>query len=478
MPRAPVRAHRASEVDSVFFDNADFLPLRTLAAGYTSSFMVDRSEQLHRSIIPAGCLFRCYQFLHLFWNRHPPSYSPLGLTSPTPYRLTTSIDGAQTFNGGFPTPSRRSWRNVAQFGSGGRQSSTGMRWAVSAPRLFRGRIGEVVMHDRVLNTTEFILLQNYLSARWGVGIDANITYFTPPDPDFYHQLSGIGRITSTDLVNQTVFTSGGLGFNATGAFTFLTASQRYLMAAHNNLTGLAASTLAIGESSYERWNRVWYLEKSVVTTGGTLAVYFDFTDYNLPVPDPNDTFVLLYHPTDGDFATAGVQVITATASFSAVNRVQFAVNADDLENGYYTVGRLDGTVIYYSRTSGNYEDAPTWSVTGHDGPAHSEAPGPTSTVIIGGNAGTDHEVTLTANVTLNAGGTITVTDTGDGFRIACSPAPGLSSATGPSPLKRGGTAGHRLAQMASRPIPPRQYPHASRASSADATYRYNGAAAR
>ena len=490
--RRPVRSNTGAfgGRPSLIFDNAEFLPFDgTWLTGtdYTLTFMVDRSEQLTgRNIYFGGATSGANQNLHLFWNgnttfEHHHWGNNYTATVPA---FTTSIDGElHTFNlnTAIPTPSRRFWRNGTQIGSGGTaQSLTSMNGAAlgrfRTTDYFRGRIGEVVMHDRVLNTTEFILLQNYLSARWGVGIDANITYFTPPDPDFYHQLSGIGRITSTDLVNQTVFTSGGLGFNATGAFTFLTASQRYLMAAHNNLTGLAASTLAIGESSYERWNRVWYLEKSVVTTGGTLAVYFDFTDYNLPVPDPNDTFVLLYHPTDGDFATAGVQVITATASFSAVNRVQFAVNADDLENGYYTVGRLDGTVIYYSRTSGNYEDAPTWSVTGHDGPAHSEAPGPTSTVIIGGNAGTDHEVTLTANVTLNAGGTITVTDTGDGSGILLTGAR-IILGDGSFTLEEGGTLGIGSPDGIAANTPNGNIRTASRSFSADATYRYNGAAA-
>ncbi len=67
---------------------------------------------------------------------------------------------------------------------------------------------------------------------------------------------------------------------------------------------------------------------------------------------------------------------------------------------------VEGQLTYYSRISGNWSTASTWSTTAHGGSAAASAPGVDSEVIIGNN----HTVTLTANVTNNA--SVTVNSTG------------------------------------------------------------------
>ncbi len=69
---------------------------------------------------------------------------------------------------------------------------------------------------------------------------------------------------------------------------------------------------------------------------------------------------------------------------------------------------------FYSRQTGNWNEPNTWSVTGHDGPAASQAPQGDKDVFIGGSNGNDHTVTLTGNISLDEGVTLTLYDTGNG----------------------------------------------------------------
>lgn len=474
---------------SLIFNNSEFLPFDgTFLAGtsYTVTFLLDRSfGGSGRNIFFGGTSESSNTNLHMFWNgsttlEHHHWGNNYSMTVPAYTGNLTGEIHTYNLNTAIQTPSRRTWRNGTLIGSGGTNATLSTMEGAGLGRFrntdfFRGRMGEIIMHNRALNTTEFIILQNYLSARWGVGIDGNITYYQSPDADFFHQLVGIGRVNPSDMVTRTEFSSGGLALNSDG-FSFLSASQRYLMAAHNNLTGLAATQVTSGESTYERWNRAWYVEKSVVTAGGNLAIEFDFFDYGLPVPPQNETFELLFHPTDPTFPAAGVQLIPATVSFLTVNRLRFVVEADNLSNGFYTLGRRTGTVTYFSRTSGNFNEASSWSTTGHDGAPHVTPPGPTSTVVIGGAGNTDHTITLTANYVTQTGATLTITDTGEGAGILLTGSH-LITGGGSVTVSSGGTLGIGSPDGISATASSGSIRTATRSFSDDALYLYNGTAA-
>jgi len=70
--------------------------------------------------------------------------------------------------------------------------------------------------------------------------------------------------------------------------------------------------------------------------------------------------------------------------------------------------------VYYSRQSGNWNSAAVWSFDGHGGPEAGFIPGPEDSVIIGGFASVDHNITWVNNITIGSNGILTVTDTGDG----------------------------------------------------------------
>ncbi len=94
-------------------------------------------------------------------------------------------------------------------------------------------------------------------------------------------------------------------------------------------------------------------------------------------------------------ATVGISIITAT------------LNGSDLENLEELLVLDKTAVIYYSRITGNWSEASTWSTVSHLGIAASQAPTSEDVVFIGSN----DNVTLDANVTNN--NSVHVKETGE-----------------------------------------------------------------
>jgi hypothetical protein len=398
-------------------------------SNYTLSFLVDRTSNKTRNIVMGGNGSASNANLHLFWQgnttfEHHHWGNNYSVTVPA--YDGSSIPGEiiiANLNTAAATNRRNVWRNGTLQGSGtsdqtmvagsmGTAYLGAFRPTVSQ-QFLQGRMGEAALYNRPLSTTEFIILNNYKSAKWGVALNAANQFFTAP-AGFAHELVGIGRFSASDLVTQTVFTGGGLGMQTTSG-NFLSGSGRYLMAAHNGQTGVASSAILVGNGLYETWQRVWNVQKTNPGSDGDLTIYFDFSDYGVAIPSAASNYVLLFDPTDAAFASVNAGVVTATATVSGT-RVSFATNSAHILNGYYTIARVIQP-IYYSRQSGNWNEATTWSLTGHDGAAAPGIPLIDSEIVIGGNAGNDYTVTLTANVVLNAPGSLTVTDTGDGAGI-------------------------------------------------------------
>ena len=200
-----------------------------------------------------------------------------------------------------------------------------------------GHFGEVIFYDKTFLISERNIIQNYHAAKWGNAIPAASTYYTAP-AGFGNQLVGIGRYAANDLVLSTVFTAG-MGFSSqSGTGGLLQTDATYVMAAHNNQTGLTQYLPAqvIGGNPTNRWSRAWYLQKTQPGADGDLTLYFDFS----VVPDvgsPQGTdYSILYHPTDPTFPSATSQIINVSASTSG-EKVSFTFSSAGLSNGYYTV---------------------------------------------------------------------------------------------------------------------------------------------
>jgi hypothetical protein len=159
---------------------------------------------------------------------------------------------------------------------------------------------------------------------------------------------GIGRESSTDSICATR-QSVGMGFTvSTNASAYLKDNGDYIMAGINCPLSNTVNTTFLPAPIVLRWDNDWYLYKTDVvgTSGGTLSIYFDFTDFNLgTTPGVAANYSLLARS-----STAVNFSVVPTASANVLgSRVYFTVDANNIANnasngGYYTIGTTNNAI--------------------------------------------------------------------------------------------------------------------------------------
>ena len=212
-------------------------------------------------------------------------------------------------------------------------------WA--ADNYFSGTMSEILVYNTAFNTTERVILENYVSAEWNQTV--SVSKYTPPSTTTYGtNLVGIGYTSGTDnFLADVAGSTDGLGFSSgSGATDFLNTTG-YLMAAHNAQTNTVITNATIpsitSASPISRWNRSWDVQKTGGNTAGAVTLNFNFSDYNGTTPSAVNTYSLLYNATDGTFATGTNKLVTTTSTTLSGNIVSFKLTASNLVNGYYTI---------------------------------------------------------------------------------------------------------------------------------------------
>jgi len=209
---------------------------------------------------------------------------------------------------------------------------------------FTGTMSEILLYNTAFNTTQRVIMENYLSAEWGKTV--SVSKYTPPGATTYiTNLVGIGYTSSTD--NFTANSAGstdGLGFSSGTGATDLLNTAGYLMAAHNGQSNTVISNATISPvtsaSPISKWNRSWYLQRSGGNSTGKVTLNFNFSDYNGSTPSLSNSYSLVYNATDGSFANGASHLVTLVSTptvNTSTQIVSFVVNAANLPNGYYTV---------------------------------------------------------------------------------------------------------------------------------------------
>lgn len=173
-----------------------------------------------------------------------------------------------------------------------------------------GNIAEIIIFDDNLRSSERILVDNYLSSKYGISINTDRYAYDTSHP---YQVFGIGRKNNS---NNFIATSQGQGIVEISNPSSLS-DEDFLLIGHDN-AGLTANYNTPNEYSY-RLDRTWRVDE----TGnvGTLTVSFDVTGLGLPT-DANEYALLI--DTDGDFADATIHTTGANYSgdiitFTGVN---------------------------------------------------------------------------------------------------------------------------------------------------------------
>ncbi len=157
----------------------------------------------------------------------------------------------------------RSW---SDFGVGNQGGTEG----------WRGDIAEVVAFNTAVNNAQRIIIDNYLSAKYGLTLSANDLYTqdngTAPD-NYDYDVAGIGRFSAT----ETQTDSRGSGFVRISNPTDLLSDGEYLFWGHNNLAATATNTTDIpaGYGLTARFTRVWRVDE--IGEVGNVDIAFDVT---------------------------------------------------------------------------------------------------------------------------------------------------------------------------------------------------------
>ena len=71
----------------------------------------------------------------------------------------------------------------------------------NASRHYNGDMSEIIIFNKELNDAEFVIIHNYLSAKYNTTLDATINLYVQDDPsngDFDHNVAGIGRVNGSN----------------------------------------------------------------------------------------------------------------------------------------------------------------------------------------------------------------------------------------------------------------------------------------
>ena len=195
-------------------------------------------------------------------------------------------------------------------------------------RYFEGDIAEIAIFDVVLNAAQRVLIENYLSAKYDVAISNDKYAGDGSGYDF--GVAGIGK--EADGASSLAEAGGLTLANA----AFLNDADDYLFFGHNGTIHGWTGSDVTGTSSGQRWERVWYIDKTDAgSNGGNVTLSFDFGDAGLGTPAgvATDYELLFRAGTSGDFSA-----VTVAGRNISGDRVEFTVDASNLTDGYYSLG--------------------------------------------------------------------------------------------------------------------------------------------
>ena len=134
---------------------------------------------------------------------------------------------------------------------------------------FKGGIGEIIMFDVVVNDAQRIILENYLSAKYGYTLVSNDLYDedNSANGNFDHDVAGIGRLDVSNLHND----AQGTGIVRVSNPTNLGDNEFFIWGHDNGALSTDNSTDVPLSLTQARLNRVWRVSE-VSTSGGAVDV--------------------------------------------------------------------------------------------------------------------------------------------------------------------------------------------------------------
>jgi hypothetical protein len=203
-------------------------------------------------------------------------------------------------------------------------------------RFFSGDIAEIIIFDTAVSTAERILIENYLSAKYGIPLAINDIY-AGDTYGFNLDVAGVGL--TLDGLNPTAH-SAGMNITNQG---FLQDYGDYIVIGHKEPTNGTTPNDCPAGVDY-RWTREWYLSKTDVgTQHGMVEIVFDFSESGFG-GEPSGGYTLLKRSSAGTEDFYGV----ATSDHLHEDQVIFNVDASILGSDF-TLGHNNPTAVELAR---------------------------------------------------------------------------------------------------------------------------------
>ncbi|HAA17818.1 MAG TPA: hypothetical protein DCP28_03230, partial [Cytophagales bacterium] len=182
---------------------------------------------------------------------------------------------------------------------------------------YDGEIAEMIVFNDKLSDAAYIVIQNYISARYGLTTANDFYTETSGADDFSEDVVGIGSDgTSSHMANTGA--GGGLYISGTtGTGTTVFDGNEWLFAGHNGLDATGTSS-DVAEVTRSRLNRIWKLQKTE-TDGFDITLTFDLTELGLS--NVSDFALYKRTATSGNFTNLSLTptVIGDQVSFTVPN---------------------------------------------------------------------------------------------------------------------------------------------------------------
>lgn len=201
-------------------------------------------------------------------------------------------------------------------------------------RPFGGYISEVIIYTVTVNDAQRIIVNNYLSSKYSIGLTANDKYAgdTPGNGNYDFEVSGIGMESSGSNPTFSASVSGGITIANTAGLDI----GDYILAGYASV-GNAQILYDVGGMTginNARWARIWYIDITNTGTALTNTIEFDMSDGGVgavPIATAGN-YVLLYRA-----GQTGNWTELTTASSISGDRVIFS-GVTLSNDGYYTIG--------------------------------------------------------------------------------------------------------------------------------------------
>jgi len=195
---------------------------------------------------------------------------------------------------------------------------TQLGWYYSA-RVFDGDIAEVLAFNRVLNSAERQIVENYLSAKYDVPLAAGDVYSgdSPLKGDYDFDVFGIGRVNASN-----VLAAAGAAGLAIESYDGSLGDNEWVMAGHKEIVNSVVDG---------HWARVWYIDK-VGTVNADLT--FDFSEAGMEFAGDVPLALMFRASEQSSFTALGLQATVVG------DQAMFAVPNALLQPGYYTLSAI------------------------------------------------------------------------------------------------------------------------------------------